>query len=267
MLQILLATPLANRSRPFLYGLALGLTILMGAFSELLQIGADRSSDPRDVARDALGACSFLLIAATRDPYALFNSSVGSGARAICRGSALGLLVLVFAPVAPVVNAYSQRAAAFPALCDFAGTWETNFVATKHARLEYTSLPAASGGAIPAGHISFEPVRTAVFKLLEPYPDWTGYQSLRLVAQSALDRPIELALRIHDRWHDGRPLDRFRRRLTFLPGINEFVIPLAEIQAAPESREMDLSAIQRLSLFTVESTDDFSLYLIELGLD
>jgi hypothetical protein len=78
VLQFLLATPLANRSRTFLYGLALGLTVLMGALSEWLQIGANRNSDPQDLLRDALGAGSFLLIAGTRDPYTLFGSGVGA---------------------------------------------------------------------------------------------------------------------------------------------------------------------------------------------
>jgi len=265
--QFLLATPLANRSRPLLYGLALGLTILMGAVSELLQVGADRNSDPRDILRDALGAGSFLLVAATRDPYALFHSSIGSAARALCRGAALALLLLAFIPGALVAHAYVGRASAFPALCDFAGTWEASFMATNHARLEYTSLPRESGGAIPAARLRFEPAAFAAFKLVEPYPDWTGYQRLRVVAQSELDRPIDLVLRIHDRGHDQRYLDRFNRSLTVLPGINEFVIPLAEVRSAPEGREMDLSAIQRLSLFAVAPEASFSFYLLELGLD
>jgi hypothetical protein len=267
MLQLLLATPLANRSRLFLYGLALGLTILMGAFSEWLQIGADRNSDPRDFARDALGACAFLLAAATWDRCALLNSRFSSGVRASCRGAALGMLTLAFTPGVLVAYAYAERAAALPALCDFAGTWETNFVTTSHAHLEHTSLPRASGGAVSAWHITFEPARFSTLKLVEPYPDWAGYQRLRVVAQSELDRPIDLVLRIHDRHHDGRYSDRFNRSLTFLPGINEFVIPLAEIRSAPEGREMDLSAIRRLSLFAVAPKESFSLYLLELDLN
>jgi len=274
--QFLLATPLANRSRPLLYALALVITILIGEFSEWLQIGTDRNSDPRDVVNDAIGACSFLLLAATRDPHALSKSSIGSKLRTTCRIIALGLLVIAFAPTAQVARAYAQRAAAFPALCDFAGTWETRFVTTSYAHLEYTSLRDESGRVIPVAHVQFEPVRTAAFTLLEPYPDWkghsadgTGHQRLRVVARSELDRPVDLVLRIHDRRHDGRPSDRFSRRLSFLPGLNAFSIPLAEIQAAPEGRELDLSAIRRLSLFTSGQGQEegFSLDLLELRLD
>lgn len=267
VLQFLLATPLASRSRPLLYGLALGLTILLGVFSELAQVGADRSSDPWDAMRDALGACSFLMIAATFHPDALFDSGAENRGRAIFRGAALALLIIAFAPSALVAHAYYERAAAFPALCDFAGTWETNFVATKHARLEFTTLPRASGGVTSAALLSFEPVPFATFKLVEPYPDWTGYQRLRLVAQSEFDRPIDLVLRVHDRRHNQEYSDRFNRTLTFQPGINEFTIPLAEIRSAPVSREMDLSAIRRLSLFAVAPKQRFSLYLLELSLD
>jgi hypothetical protein len=180
---------------------------------------------------------------------------------------ALILLIAAFIPGTLVARAYFERAAAFPALCDFAGAWETNFITTSHARLEYTSLPGASGEAVSAGHITFEPARFSTFKLVEPYPDWAGYQGLRLVARSELDHPIDLVLRIHDRHHDGRYSDRFNRSLTFLPGTNEFVIPLAEIRSAPEGREMDLSAIRRLSLFAVAPKESFSLYLLELGLN
>jgi hypothetical protein len=267
VLRFLLATPLASRSRLFLYGLALGLTVVMGALSEWLQIGADRNSDPRDFARDALGACAFLLAASTWDRCALLNSRISSGVRAIYRGSALLMLVPAFISGALVAYAYAERAAALPALCDFAGTWETHFVTASHAQFEYTSLQRAGGGTVSAGRITFEPARFSAFKLVEPYPNWAGYQRLRVVAQSELDRPIDLVLRIHDRGHDQRYLDRFNRSLTVLPGINEFVIPLAEIRSAPEGREMDLSAIRRLSLFAVAPEESFSLYLLELGLD
>jgi len=267
VLQFLLATPLAERNRAFLYGTALTLTILLGVLSELLQMGADRSSDPRDVMRDALGAGSFLLIAATRDPNGLLNAGAGRVMRASCLGVALGLLVLAFSPAAWVAQAYAQRAAAFPALCDFSGTWETHFVEAKNARLEYTSVPGALGEAVLAAHIRFEPVGFAGFKVLEPYPDWTGYQSLRVVARSDSKHPVDLVLRIHDRRHDDRHTDRFSRSLTLRPGINEFSIPLSEIRNAPHGREMDLLAIRRVNLYTAKPLKGFSLYLLELGLN
>jgi hypothetical protein len=267
VLQFLLATPLAERNRAFLYVTALALTILLGILSELLQMGADRSSDPRDVMRDALGAGSFLLIAATRDPNERLNTRSGRAMRASCLALALALLVLAFSPAAWVAQAYAQRAAAFPALCDFSGTWETHFVEAKNARLKYTSLPGALGETALAAYIRFEPVGFAGFKVLEPYPDWTGYQSLRVVARSDSEHSVDLVLRIHDHSHDDRHTDRFSRILTLRPGINEFSIPLGEIRNSPQGREMDLSAIRRLNLYTPKPLKDFSLYLLELGLD
>lgn len=267
VLQILLATPLARRSRALLYGLALLITIPIGALSELLQIGAGRSRDPMDLLRDALGAGAFLLLASTRDPHALFKSDVGAGRRALCCGVALGALLLAFAPLIGVAHAYAKRAAAFPTLWDFEGTWETHFVQAHHARIESITLPRSDGGSAAAARITFEPAGFAALKLLEPYPDWTSWQTLRLVAQSELDRPIELVLRVHDRSHDGRYADRFNRNLIFLPGVNEFAIPLSDLRRAPDDREMDLSAIEGLSLFAVNPQESFSLLLLELRLD
>jgi hypothetical protein len=265
--QLLLATPLANRSRPLLYGLALGLTVIMGAASEYFQLGANRNSDPRDFMRDSLGACSFLLLAATCDPHALYRAGIGDLARAIWRGAALVLLIVAFIPGIRVAHAYFERAAAFPALLDFTGTWETHFVERKHVRLEFIEVPLENGGTVPAAHIRFSRIPFAGFRLIEPYPDWTDYQRLKLVAQLDFDRPIDLALKIYDRIHDGRYSDRFNGKLTLQPGLNEIEIPLSEIRSAPEGREMDLSAIARLNLFAVEPERGVSLYLLELGLN
>jgi len=88
-----------------------------------------------------------------------------------------------------------------------------------------------------------------------------------LVARSESDHPIELVLRIHDRRHNEDYADRFNRSLTFQPGINAFRIPLDEIRAAPAGREMDLSAIERLSVFAVAPEAQLSLYLLELRLE
>ncbi len=267
MLQFLLASPFASRGRARLYGLAWLAAVALGAGSELLQLGADRNPDPRDVWSDALGAAACLLAASTFDPHTPFSAASRKRARAICRALALLLLLLAFAPAVRVADSYAARAAAFPALCDFAGTWEADFIATHRAGFAYTSSTRQDGAEVPALRLDFEPALYSAFKLIEPYPDWTGYQRLRLVLRSELDHPVDLVLRIHDRAHDDRYADRFNRRLTILPGQNAFAIPLDEIRRAPDAREMDLSAIARLSVFALAPAERFSIELLALGLE
>jgi len=73
-------------------------------------------------------------------------------------------------------------------------------------------------------------------------------------------------LRIHDRWHDNRPVDRFIRILEILPGANEFNISLADIRQAPRGREMDMAAIARLNLYVAEPRGHMEFDLLELRL-
>jgi hypothetical protein len=250
-----------------LYLLALGLSVVIGALSEWSQVAAHRSRDPWDVLHDAFGASAFLLFAATCDSQIIVRFKAPNRIRVLFRGAALILLALTFAPGVQVGYAYAQRAAAFPLLCDFKGTWETRFLGTSNAQLELISIPSASKtGMIPAWRVTFEPARFPSFKLLEPYPDWTGYQRLRLVLRSRMAHPIDLVLRIHDRRHDNRSADRFIRGLTVLPGTNEFSIPLADIRQAPRGREMNMTEIARLNLYAVEPGGHLELELLELRL-
>jgi hypothetical protein len=268
LLRALSALPHAKRrNRRILYVLALGLSVFLGALSEWLQVAAHRNRDPWDALNNAIGAGAFLLFAASRDPRTIVQSKAPSRIRALFGGAALVLLALTFVPVAQVGYAYAQRAAAFPALCDFKGTWERRFLVTKHAQLEFIPAPSANEKkTAPAWRVSFEPAQFSGFKLLEPYPDWTGYQRLRLVLRSHMAHPIALVLRVHDRSHDERPADRFRRDLAILPGTNEFSVPLADIRQAPEGREMNMAAIARLNLYVVAPRGRLELDLLELRL-
>jgi hypothetical protein len=268
VLRALSAVPLAKRrDRRALYVLAFGLSVVLGGLSEWLQVAAHRNRDPWDVLHNAFGAGAFLLFAATLDSRTIVQSKAPSCIRTLFCGAALILLTLTFVPVAQVGYAYAQRAAAFPVLCDFKGTWERRFLATNHAQLEFIPAPSANAKkTAPVWRISFEPARFSGFKLLEPYPDWTGYQRLRLVLRSHMAHPIALVLRVHDRSHDERPADRFIRDLAILPGTNEFSVPLADIRQAPEGREMNMAAIARLNLYVVEPRGHLELDLLELRL-
>jgi hypothetical protein len=180
---------------------------------------------------------------------------------------AVSLLVAALAPGAQVANAYWQRAIAFPKLCDFQGSWESHFVETNSATLEYVSTPGFGGSETPAARITFEMTPFPGFRVIDPYPNWSGYESLHVAIRSELEHPVDLAIRIHDRAHNGRLEDRFNWEMMIEPGMNELAIPLADIRSAPAKREMDMEAISRVSLFAVEPHEPFALDLLALRLE
>jgi len=51
------------------------------------------------------------------------------------------------------------------------------------------------------------------------------------------------------------------------PGTNEIVVLLAEVQAGPKAREMDMARIRNLVLFAVRPTKAFSVYIDSFRLE
>jgi hypothetical protein len=136
-------------------------------------------------------------------------------------------------------------------------------VSAKDAELERMPPPAAwarpPGGLV--GHLTFSPGKYPGLAIVEPAPDWSGYDRLVFEAYSERADPVQLVLRIHDIHHNNAFRDRYNHPVTIAPGRNRVVIPLADVRAAPEGREMDLTAIRGLALFALSPPVPFSLYL------
>ena len=245
------------------YALALALTVLLGVLDEAQQILGARDSNPMDLLRDAIGATSFLIFAASFDRDVLRGFSPSNRSLALVRGGAVALLVVAFFPAFTAVRAYALRADAFPRLCDFEAGWETHFISVRGAELTLIPPPARydrdSNNRV--GRISFHSPPNPYFSLEEPYPDWTGYQTLRFEVFSELDRTVTLDLQILDDTSENRDGDRFARELSIRPGVNQISVALAEVRSAPEGREMNMSSIRYLILYARDSKRPFSLLL------
>jgi hypothetical protein len=109
---------------------------------------------------------------------------------------------------------------------------------------------------------------TPFVKLTEPYRDWTGHHFFEIALVNPQDRPITLAVRVHDSLHDQEHDDRFNATFDLAPKSRRTIeIPLAEIAAGPCQRSMDLSNVTDVTLFLPHRTQvGTELYLVRMRL-
>lgn len=250
------------------YGAAFALTVGLGVLDEWRQVFTQRTPDPGDLLRDALGAASFLLLAASLDRELRRRLARSAGRRALLRLAAFALFLPVLLPAVDAARAYARRNAAFPALLGFDAPWEEAFVRTLDAELARVPPPpgwrAQASGRV--GRVTFLAERHPQLVVTEPVPDWSGYRELRFTVHSPLERPATLRLRVVDEtletWRD-----RSDHELRIEPGPNRIAVPLAAIREGPQDRELDLTGIRRLSLHPVEPEPPFAIHLDDLRLE
>jgi VanZ family protein len=101
----------------------------------------------------------------------------------------------------------------------------------------------------------------------EPYPVWSGYDTLRMEVFSLLDKPVPLTFRIEDVHSKPDYRDAFNRTVTIHPGLNPLSITLEDMMKAPAGRNLDLNQVTQLSLSTSRPDDPFSLFLSDIWLE
>jgi hypothetical protein len=246
---------------------ALALTIAAGVAAELIQAPGPGDTSAGDVARDALGATAFLLVALA------FDREPIHGRTRVPRETALLLAVLLLAlalvPLAATSIAYLGRNAAFPRICGFDAAWERKFVSAHEADLERTPAPEGWGRkpSDRVGRVVFRPGMYPGLRIGEPHPDWRGFERLVFDVYSELPEPVALDLRIDDHRHNEDYWDRFNRTLILQPGASCISIPLRNVQTAPRGREMDMSHVRGLALFANHPGEAFVIYFDEFRLE
>jgi hypothetical protein len=261
---------------------AFGGAVALGALIELAQhFQPGRTASFGDFARDVLGAGLVIGIAASFDPGLRSRRWWRSRARRwALRATALATLVAVSSPLLSVAWAYAERHRAFPQLLSFESGWEQRFLTLQTAEL--VSVPPPPGHpSAPAGErvgrLTFSPEAARAeyytgysgFFINEPYPDWRGFQTLRLSVLSESAEPLALTLQVEDEAHHGKdaPWDVFRRNLLLERGWNEFRIPLASVASAPRDRRMDMARIRIVHLYVYSPATSRRVYLDDLRLE
>lgn len=249
------------------YLAALGVTLVISVLSELAQLFLpNRETQLSDAVHNLLGASCFLGLRAFAD------RSLWRGEPLTRRLLATAAVIGLVAAAAPLLSLgwhYGMRAAAFPVVADLTAGWQRPFLGLPRARVRPVAAPAAWRGheGRDVAGLTFLVAPWPGFTLREPYPDWRGYDRLRLEIFSPLDTPVDLTLRVDDVHHNQQRSDRYNRTFTVRPGLNEISIPLEQVASAPDGRRMDMSEIAQLILFARRPDDAFTLYLAPIRLE
>jgi hypothetical protein len=250
------------------YILVMILVTIISVVSEWLQrYVPDRDAQIGDALNNILGAICFLALAAAwhRD-LRITSTLVG---RWIVMVSSVVVLLAAVSPLAKLGWHYGMRAAAFPVIADFDSSWQQPFLSSPRADL--SSVMSPPGWTEKAGQaVSVMRFHTAPWPgviISEPYPDWRGFENLRFDVFSELDRPVPVVLHVSDVLHNDERKDRFNRIFTVNPGLNEYTISLGDLRRAPAGREMQLSQVSRMVLFTRPPQESFEIYLSDMWLE
>jgi VanZ family protein len=239
------------RSRPpwAAYLAAFVITVLIGVATEIAQLFTHRDARVADVISDAVGATACL---------AGYAAAFGSGRLAWPTGNRLGAALVALAaagyslaPLTWCVAAYAVRDAKFPVILENPSRLDMYFVATDAGNLSVIPLSVALHENVAA------PVKVALDKgeypglsIIEPYPRWSGYQSLAVDITNPGASDLHIVIRVHDRQHKNHYDDRFNRDFTLAANSRSTIlIPMQDIQHGAKQRLLKLDAIAGLILF------------------
>lgn len=236
-----------------------GLVLFAGMGLEYLQSFVERQVDWGDILRNLIGAW---LVLAWRSPASAGRARVGIW---VARMAATLLLLLELVAVAGVALQQYHIDRQLPLLADL----ETP-EAIRHwsGDVRYSREHSADGGYSLAIHLGTG--RYSGVSLNNMPGDWRGYERLSFRLYNPGPGPLALTLRLNDQQHDRGPglyHDRFNSHFVARPGWHHYRFDLAEVQAAPASRGMDMNKMRRLGLFTTRLEKPRTVYLDDLRLE
>ncbi len=254
------------------YVVALIGVALMGGITEWAQsLSPTRSGSLSDFGKDMVGGICALGLFATFDPALKSQGFWGAfGLQKSILRIAVGIVLCVTLwPVLSYSYAYLEREKQFPTLLGFSSAWELKFIRMLSGKFTLTAAPDGwtnlQGERV--GRLEFFPEKYPGLHVVEPYPNWEGFSSLRFEVYSPLNEAQRLVLRIHDQHHNWDYGDRLNHSLILQPGHNHIHIPLDLVRDAPRGRQMDMSRIQGIALFAVKPREAFTLFLDNVRLE
>jgi len=161
----------------------------------------------------------------------------------LCIGLALSIFVMI--PIYQRLESLKAQEAAFPNLLMREVTAVKDLWVPSRAGGDNNSLLTYTLDGIEVTPIIGEPWPGIVYRNFEL--PWSGYQTLRLEISSHENQ--ELGVRIDDDENCKEYNDRFNGRYPLVEGENVIDIPLSQIEAGPEKRNLNLDHIRILRLF------------------
>ena len=255
------ATP--GRQSPWgVYGGTLVVMLMISSVTEWSQQFTERDASLWDVAVNMAGTVTALAL------IALYDRQVAEFTQTRLRKLSLALLpvilaALVLLPVAGISAALMKRDADFPCLVCPKNRVDLWMIDRNGASVRLAAGPDRET------HLEIL-MKTSAFPGVSwewPVKDWRGFDALVLELGNPGPLPLDLTLRIDDLHHNFRFTDRFNQRVTLQASSrSRACILLTDVENAPEARQMDLSGIARLMLFSSEASHGsrFRIYGIRL---
>ena len=258
-------TALGARLSPSMQFVVAGAAALViGALSEIVQIGTARDADIFDFFRDLVGIVGALtLYGSITIKWPLRQVRFALAAFALL--AALSCMSQLELGVA-----YWQRDSDFPKLTNFERGWSRSFVFADSCSMEWSNPPGAWTSAQQKRvlRVEYMPLQYTGLIIQDIIPDWRGKAALGFSAYSESAHEQRLNLRIDDKLYSKHADDRFNRVITVYPGANVFTIPIGEIERRLATRMLDLSKIKRIVLFSAsEPRERFTVYFGDFELE
>lgn len=241
------------------FGLALLGAVLLGVFSEAIQIPMRRDASWEDIIANGVGAAGFLLVAYAVGRKPVVATMSVFGALAILIGSA--------SPVISVTNAIVHRNSQFPVIFNGDIESERTFVSGRNVSMETRWSQSPRRPYTRVETVSGHGPRIEIRNLMA---DWSNYSNLSLDMEVEGEQDMEFTVRIHDKLHrrGNQPhSDRFNQRFTLRQGRNNLDIPLQDVRDAPHGRSMDMTDIEALVIFSNEDYAERVIKLYEIRLN
>ncbi|MEW8562030.1 MAG: VanZ family protein [Candidatus Thiodiazotropha sp.] len=264
LLMLALLWPYRNSRKPPVWPM-ISLVLLFGLLVELVQSLIGRQPSLYDLLMNLLGVAAGGILF-----FGLIKRAISPG---LSLAAAALLALAAFSLPIYWLIVYQARAADFPHLINTESAISSALIKGSRGGVirriaveEDWRIPLELGNK-SCLYVSLQEGRWPGVSLFEPSPDWGGYDVLVLAIYSDQAVELPLTLRINDQNHNKLPNDRYNRRFTLHPGINRISVPLEEVEDAPEGREMDLSAISRLMLYTSPDYTGNGFCLLSMALN
>lgn len=231
--------------------------IVFGVLTEVAQYFVGRSFSIKDIASDSLGAVAgtFCAIAWTTPEKRTRRKLVAAAAGLLLVGLTPALAGLV-----DIVYQYRD----FPTLASFEQPLERLRWRVVSSRMRRSPEHATDGKW--SARVDLQPGDYSGFGMTAPAADWTGYQ--QLVFDVTLDEgpPVDVALVIGDRPAKLLVAECFERRLRLEPGLQQIVIPLADVERGPGTRRFDMTRMDFIWFAAIGLKQPRTLFLDHLRL-
>jgi hypothetical protein len=216
----------------------------VGILVEVLQGITGGDMDAGDIVRDLAGASATIVAVGSSWP------DVRRAARWALRSGALILALGFAAPTAAALVDEARARREFPVLADFSHADQLQrFEWSEWTTSSLVQTDEGDAGRRTALRVSLSPGLFPGFTLKYFPRDWRGFRYFVLSCANPSSASYELNVRIDDMRHNNEHSDRFNGRYQIARGRHQIRIALADVEAAPRGRRLDLANVRTVMVF------------------